>query len=1134
MFKNLLKLNRSFAIAMVLVLLVSGFISVAMASDIDRIEGFDKGPSYKPVVPMKRVTFVNFDENNYLDDYSYLASVPTSVFNEGKKLFSNPLLFYQDEYPVSEDKERSLNARQGIDYFMEDWMSYCGGQLDQMTLINVPKNKLDQSWKAKEYTIINGDNPYDIASQIALQDWSYSNNAVIAVIDNFERYSERTEGNLKGSFSIDKKIETLQFKIPQTNKLNPQFKEFTVPDGYMYLQARAWYSCLSFKLSFPFIGDIAKTSIPSGDKDIQLYCKYDGDWMQVAAVDAWNAKEGMDTDYGRTYVYKPGQWLCGLTDVPTKKITRYGTFKEILSNIIKGVEYKVDIEMYPGVKIPLNVSIPFYCRDAEFEFKCDNYNNNFDFLLLGPSGEKILDGENGVIKLNALGECLDGENYQFVIYTKEDVSGTFNYEISYSWNQNKTRAESDSLTSATEGAVLASTLNAPLLYVSPSEINKTTSDVLYKLGVKNIYLVNIGKHLSSEIKNELKSIANIKEDYNECNKIFDSIKELSGDSNDIVFTTIDPWTYWYAAELKPAGEYPGALFVGPAAYIAAQHGAPVLIVDNHPELSSAVVWHTESWRRKSNGYWTPMVSEMYLTGKRVYNFLNKIGLDQKGTESIITVADQYDIGASWDRMFVGQATPGRFAFSPVDIAYWMSRDIFYPALIFENPAMNPSGIELINGSKSVRGLFGRLKIIRPSSEEVFKYPILNSFMPVYIHRFNQRASKYWGFTYQCADGIVPGIENSFNPIDDGVNLIYGGEAGSFWPDLSESECVPFYLSKCGYSNSFSTSFEPVMDNLNSGCIMWIVGTHGNSLNGGEFMFHDPDAKVRSDKEPNPWRGYEWLLGSTEEPDTMTTEIHGIIPMLLGNPNWDGIFRTALDFAPAKRPLLDIIGKAAGLPILRKITPEWLRDTQDYYDGIVGSSFFSLAGTIAHNGLEIDDAIGNIHSCGLITAACLPAYKYLHLTLVRHGSNFQIIDPWGTSWYSSFWEATIPRDIALGDTVGEAYAKGMSHVGILYISDPPQWWWDAAENVCYYGDPDLRVFTPSTTYSDKNYWEKEDTKPLRYDAEITIAGHMPYGATDYPNEREPTTLWQQYIWLIALILIVILAIVAIALGRKKKK
>ena len=1123
MFKKPCRLICFITIIAILCVMIGGTnLPVALASNIDKISGFDKGPSYTSVVPIKRATFVNFDENGYLDDYAYLAAVPTSVFNDSCKLFSNPLLFYQDEYPVEEDKELSLNARQGIDYFMEDWMAYCNGQLDQMTLINVPKSKLDASWKAKEYTLIQGTDPYTIASDLALNDWSYSDNAVIAVIDNFENYNEKTEGKIKGSFSINKEIRKLQFKVPQTNKLNPQFNEFTVPEGYVYLIGRAWYSCVY--LGFPGITNI---SIPSGDKDLQLYCKYDGDWMQVVAASEWNANAGMDKEYARCYVYKPGQWLAGITDVPTKKIGHYGSFREIISNIIKGVTYKVDIEMYPGAVIPFDVSPPYYCRDIEFKFECKNSNVKFGFFLIGPSGEKILNDENGVIKLDKIGECSPGEHYQFAVYTEDDVSGSYDYEIKYSWAQNKTKAEGNSLTSATEGAVLASMINAPLLYTSSTRLSDETKNVLYKLGVEKIYLVNLGDRLSQKVVSEIEDIADVKENYIEYKDVYDSIKELS-DSVDIVFSTIDSWSYWYASDLKPAGEKEGALFIGPAAFIAAHHGSPVLIVDNHPELSSAIVWHNEFWRGHSLGYVTPTVSEMYLTGKRVCRFFEKYGFKDTDKRAIITVADQYDIGASWDRMFVGRGSPGRFTFSPVDIPYWVSRSVFYPALIFVNPAMDPNGIELINGSKSIRGPFGRLKIIKPSGPENFKYPILQSYMPVYLHRFNERASKYWGFTYQCANGIIPGVTNTLEAIDDGVNR---NEAGSFWPDVSESEDVPFYLDKGGYGNVFSTSFSPVMDNLNEGCIMWIVGSHGNSPNGGEINFHDPDSPLRSDKEPNPWRGYEWYLGSTEEPDTMTLEIHGIIPALLGNPNpkLPYVFRTALDWAPAKKPFLDKISIIANLPIIRYLAPSWLKDTQDYYDGIVGSSLISLGGTKIYNGYEIDAALKNIHSCGFITAACLPAYKYLHLAMIRHGSSFQIIDPWATSWYSSFWEATIPRDIVLGNTVGEAYVKGMSHVGILYISDPPQWWWDIGENVCYFGDPDLRVYVPGTDYSNANNWEQKDTMPLRYDAEVSVDGHMPFGATSYPNEREPMTFWQQYIWII----IALIVIVAFSLKKKKK-
>jgi len=133
MAKKLGKLNSFIAVSAVAILLSVTLVPLALATNIDRIQGFDKGPSYKPVVPLKKTTFVNFDEESYLDDYAYLAAIPTAVFDEGNKLFSNPLLFYQDEYPVTEDKERSLNARQGLDYFMEDWMSYCNGGKQRIT-----------------------------------------------------------------------------------------------------------------------------------------------------------------------------------------------------------------------------------------------------------------------------------------------------------------------------------------------------------------------------------------------------------------------------------------------------------------------------------------------------------------------------------------------------------------------------------------------------------------------------------------------------------------------------------------------------------------------------------------------------------------------------------------------------------------------------------------------------------------------------------------------------------------------------------------------------------------------------------------------------------------------------------------
>jgi hypothetical protein len=127
---------------------------------------------------------------------------------------------------------------------------------------------------------------------------------------------------------------------------------------------------------------------------------------------------------------------------------------------------------------------------------------------------------------------------------------------------------------------------------------------------------------------------------------------------------------------------------------------------------------------------------------------------------------------------------------------------------------------------------------------------------------------------------------------------------------------------------------------------------------------------------------------------------------------------------------------------------------------------------------------------------------------------------------------MPRDMVLGDTVGEAYTKGISHVGKLFATDPPEWWWDTAQNVVYFGDPDLRMLVPGTEYGDENYWEKKDTKAMRYDEEANFQGHMPFGATHYPNERQPQSILENYMAII-IVAAIALVLVGVVIYKKRK-
>jgi hypothetical protein len=1145
-----------FIVLIVIFLMMTNTIIPSGSASIGGIqtEGYTKGVSYKPVVPLKKTTFVGYDENSYLDDYAYLASVPTAVFNDGNQLLSSPLLFYQHQIKNFDKKKETLNAYPGINYFMEDWISFCDYQLDQIIGINVERDKLKE-WEASEYIIIEGSDPYNLASQIASYDWSYSDNAVIATIEeDFEKPNNKLSNTIQGAIQKENVYELSAFEIQQSNSLNPVYHEFNVESKYKYIKAEAWWDGIIF---------FGGVMVPTGDPDLQLYCKKEGKWMQTAAVAQWNVYSPIGHEYTYGHVYNPGAWRIGITDYPTEgdapRKSRLGGLITIQGSLLKAlgrtVNYNVDVTLFPGEEINILDNPPFGCRNAYFKLTWEDENICLGFSLIGPSGEVISTSVNESnfdfqeMYVHQLGECLPGENYSISVFTLNDITTPIDFEIEYEWEQQFSEIEGNALTSATEGAVLASIINAPLLYMKPDDLLKITEETLLQLGVKNVYLMDIGNKLTSQSIAKIENNFKIKEHFINLPQVFNHIHSITK-SNDVIFSTIDPWTYWYVKELKPGGETEAALFLGPAAYLAAHHGSPVLIVDMHPQLSSAVVWHNQFWRNfvAERYKYIPSVADMVLTGRKVYNFLRENEFDKTGRETIITVAGQYDIGIPWDRVFVGEAKTGRIWGTPIDTSYWIARSVFYPGLIFINPAVESgNSITLINGSISERNGFrgllrkpflNTLDIKRESGDEKFKYPVMCSFV-THKYRFNERASKYYGSKYQCADGLIPGETTTMEHIDQGVNKKHYGVDGAYFPDISESEIIPFYLKKGGFDTVFSTELESVMDNLNKGVILWIHSSHGLQNDGGITLFWDPEEGFKNHrlikpfagaiKEENPWRGYDWELGSTEEPDTMSMDIRGYKPFR----NRPSLFlpATGMDWVLARKPVKEKINDF--LDFIR-IIPFRLK-TEDLYDGLTGTISFSKYPLVKKNATQMENQLDNLHSVGFITSICQTSNTYLHLMMIRHGSVFQVQDPWPTSWYGAVWRQSIPRDIILGDTVGEAYVKGMSHVGILYLGDnggPPQWWWDSAENVVYFGDPDLRMYVPSTKFSDANNWERPKT--LRYDPDIKINGHMPFGSTSYPNKIEPKTFLDKIVWvLIAFAIAILFLIFSVVLKRKQK-
>jgi len=1175
-------------ILIVTILVLSILLPLGQAVNFDYIVGFEKGPSYKSVIPIKKTIFVNFDDEKLIDDYSYLAAVPTAVFNSNGNLFSNPLLYYQDEYEYTEDKERSLNAYQGLDYFMQDWSSFCNNRFDEVTLINVEKNKIDHWGSSKVYTTINGDNSFDIANDLALHDWSYSNDAVIAIIEEeFEKPDEIFNGKVSGTiprYKTDHK--TLKLERPIIG-IGATYEDFEINDkNYKYIITK-----MSWK--------------DKEDYDLQLYDDQLG--MVQVAMGSYNDPFPY-TEVAASFIHNYGQWEISISAVPKKGTPEdmgkmesmfYDSKLEDISSLslFKSNTMNVEIDLFPGAEVQLMGS-PFGCREADLTLKWNDPGVNLGFTVLDPIGNEIacsvtedellegrIVGDETKIKLSLdmLGECREGENYKVCVFALEDIDIPVDFTLEYNWIQNFSKLEGNCLASASNGAVLASSLNSPLLYSKPSGLSDSTKDVLLKLGVENIYIVNIGNYLSNNAKEKIKEIGEIKENFIEPKQVYDKIREITGE-NDIIFSTIDPWDYWFIDERVPAGTFPGALHIGPAALIAAHHGSPVILVDIHPRLSQAITYPTIFWRKQAIvRYNEPSSGGMLLSGRRAYEFLEDYGFgkieegqsESQDHEIIITVAGQFEIGIPWDRSFTGAAYPGRFWASPVDSAYSICRNVFYPAMIFVNPGMESN--KLIQGSSSrIEHILGRLKnprgvnlvIYKPMAEEQFQYPVLQTYN-TYQYRFNEKASDHWNFQYTRADGITPYEEPSPDSIDDGV---VPTKSGAYYPDQSESEVIPFYAEKAGYSNVFSTNFKYLIENLNRGVLIWVLNSHGDFHMGGNVGMWSPDSPYVY--EENPWRAYEPVMFKLGH---FRTYLHWLLyyyyELLKGGLNIDiPLLKTLSQIRPIKLQLFPEVGStdnpdvAAINPQLVYINKIWkpirsiiqmhdlwatlgaiiyrdriLRPLKSLSQGLPLINWYEGDGKVTvsprsgsmltqthYTGIDFDDALENLHSMGVNSISCLPATTYLHLTWLRHGSVYQIIDPWTTTDWASSWTQLIIKRYALGDTLGEAYEKGMRACGPELLVG--QWWWDIWENVCLFGDPNLHVYVPGTEFSDENYWEKPEI--LSYDETLNLNGHMPYGVNKYPHKKELITK-TPYILILGIIIIILL-IIAIVISVKPQK
>jgi hypothetical protein len=1048
-----------------LMMIIAPFLSAAGSSsavasmDSMDTEGF-YGVSERSTVPVSKATFVQFDPNDLMDDLAYLAAVPTATFyseTDGVTVTS-PLMFYQAPMDSPSDKETALDAGVGIEYLMEDFVTAAGTKLSSMTTIDVPPSEaegLAAKWNADQLVTIKGGEAAGTAARIATTNWEVARTAIVAVVDPSVRpLDETVNGNLSGTVPS---VASTGGRF--TGSIEPSFysessHNFDVGDQYKYVRANLEWGTLG-----PFPGFTQR------GKELGMHL-YQGEIM-VALSTEWNAFSS-PVDTARSFVYTPGPWRAAVVFIPTMGFNEPGfDTPSYASRVFEQAEYTITYDLFGGVDVPIPDVPDAGARNAKFTLTWGG-GRSLGLMIRGPSGQEIAANVGGTssssleLDVPELGSGM----YTASVINLDGQSGEIDFDLDYTWQHTMSDLEVEGLVGATEAAVLASEMNAPLLYATPDGVPVSTTAALATLGTTDVHLVDLTGS-SDTVARGLKDSRGTGQPgldityHDDLADLVSTIAKLgrrgSDGRQDVVITTLNPWDYWFTnsnAE-NPQGEEWGGRYFGPAAYAAANHGCPVLVTESDSRLSSSNAYHNVYWLRTYAGRSPAPVGAMYLTGQQVIDAIAAYGLDGEGMESLLTVAGQFEIGTAWDRALVGATTPGRIGGTPVDASVWITRSVLYPLVVFANPAVDPSidphdGKRIV-GSKSTRTA-GVLRTVEPERDIQMDYPVAFTWA-CYLYKFNERAAEYWGAEYVAADGTIPNVSPSDHPWDGGT-----------LPDITE-DAFEEYSRQAGYGEAESAGYDATIENLNRGVVMWFETMHGSNGGSGFLGWWSSD----KNQEANPHRGYEEypqsLMGATDDPDVITLDKY-----------------TGLDTVPCTSP-----------PTPVGIIPE-------RHDGVVIAYVSQTPQTFGVRGLDIDADLENVHSMGLFAGSCSISNSFLQLSLIRHGSIFQIIDPWLTSWYVQLGEEIFYRDVGYGGvTVGEAYDAALSKVGPKYVTE--EWWWDHWENIVYFGDPDLRVYTPNDPFP----------RPVVVTSNKVIDGHAVLAANDHPEAFGGTGGWSVVMW-----------------------
>jgi hypothetical protein len=590
--------------------------------------------------PLQRAIFVTADSESYLDEFAYMAAVPLSIFYDSGTKYVSPLLY--------------SDGTRGQDNLLDDWTEYLhpdGGISQAITIGDSSPSKILQLQRqlgTRIYPQISGETSHEIAAKLAANDWEESDIAVISLAkDQFESPLIQTDSSSYVFENVELETENIEPTVPTDS---PLVVTFEPPEDAGWI-----YGVFNWTTSDPLLHQLRDPAGRIVDYSVykQAFFKRNSAYVDNLVPTHFWLPKTMD-----------GTWEV--------RIEPGGV-------LVDALPIDMSITYYPSFQ--QTISVPANTNWLNITADWNNAGTVVNMALIDPTGrmvqwepsESLLSGAGG--KSLEMPFPMQGD-WKLICAWMDPVDETNALDVSWTLSALPTGI-GGYLESASNGATLASLLNAPLLYANSDSLPAITEWALRRLGVTNAILVDPAGLQSGTLSSDITAIAMLT-NLNTYPAVSDMIYGLSR-GHDVILTI----PLANKEEIFPAASFSGAFHGAPVfsfgggdnsmATRAEETWAPYLI---GPNIDIFVTRGFED--RIENGWYDeriPNIYSMYNSADSFEVFLTQRGAYNASVKQNVVVLSRTDaIKPSFDRSLQSHFMPGRIpAGTPKTAAFMVNK-----------------------------------------------------------------------------------------------------------------------------------------------------------------------------------------------------------------------------------------------------------------------------------------------------------------------------------------------------------------------------------------------------------------------------------------------------------------------------